>query len=295
MIGVCAPSSYVTPETLEKGIAALEAKGFKVRLHPQTFARLHQSAGTAAEKVAALHELFADPSIRAVWAAGGGNRALDLLERLDWDLIRANPKPFVGFSDATALLNAIAARAGFPAVHGPVLSRVEAGPELDALLDILAGRVVSLPMSGVRIFRNGVARGPMLGGNLALTLCLAGTRDFLPCEGAILFLEDIGEETSRIDRAFIQLARLGVFQSISGLVLGAFSDLKDTGRPFGFTMDEIVAESLEGREIPIITNAPFGHRGPLYPLPVGGWARLEASEAGCRLSCATDQAAFGSP
>ncbi len=285
-IGVCAPSSFVEPSDLAPGIAALEARGFSVRVHPQTFARLNQSAGTHAEKLSALHDLFADPSVRAIWAAGGGNRALHLLPHLDWALIAANPKPFVGFSDATAILNALAARANIPALHGPVLKRVREGAELDHLLALLGGQSADLPMEAAKILKPGRAAGSFVGGNLSLVQCLAGTRDMPACAGSILFLEEVGEEISRVDRAFAHLARLGVFGEISALILGNFGDLKDTGRPFGFTMEDIVAEHLEGYDIPVVLNAPFGHQGPFYALPVGGRGNLEADESTCRLNCA---------
>lgn len=275
VIGVCSPSSFVTPDDLADGISALESRGFRVEIHPQTYARWHQSAGTHTEKVVALHELFAAPHIKAIWAAGGGNRALHLLDRIDWDLIRAHPKPFIGFSDSTALLNAMAARAGLTTIHGPVLKRVRKGAELDHLLKLLGGETVCLPMDEAEIFRPGIAQGPLFGGNLALIQCLVGTRDMPDGSGAILFLEDVGEEISRIDRGFAQLARAGIFRNIAGLVLGNFADMKDTGRPFGLTLRDIVAEHLDGRDIPIILNAPFGHSGPLYALPIGGQGKID--------------------
>lgn len=292
-IGICAPSSFVEADTLAPGLAALQAKGFRVHIHPQTYARWDQSAGTHAEKIAALNDLFSDANIKAVWAAGGGNRALYLLDRIDWSLIRANPKPFIGFSDSTALLNAMAARADVTSFHGPVLTRLREGDELNHLLKLLSGESVSLPMEQARILYPGAAEGPMIGGNLALIQCLAGTRDMPDAKGAILFLEEVGEETSRIDRAFAHLARAGMFQNIAGLVLGQFSDLKDTGRPFGFTIDDIVAEHLADRNIPVVTNAPFGHTGPLYALPVGGWGRLDAQNGLCRLVCGSDRVQTG--
>ncbi|MCB9979038.1 MAG: LD-carboxypeptidase [Rhodospirillales bacterium] len=285
-IGVCSPSSFVLPDDLAAGISALESRGFRVRIHPQTYARWNQSAGTHAEKISALHDLFTDPDIRAVWAAGGGNRALHLLDRIDWDLIRNHPKPFIGFSDSTALLNTMTARAGLTTIHGPVLKRVRKGAELDHLLKLLSGESVCLPVDEVEIFRPGIAQAPLFGGNLALIQCLVGTHDMPDCSGAILFLEDVGEEISRIDRGFAQIARAGIFRKIAGLVLGHFADMKDSGRPFGLTLRDIVAEHLDGCDIPIILNAPFGHSGPLYALPVGGEGQIEArTDGSARLTC----------
>jgi muramoyltetrapeptide carboxypeptidase len=285
-IGVMAPSGYVEKADMLAAKEFLQAKGFSVFLHPQYESRFNQSAGTSEEKAAALHDLFADTTVKAIFAAGGGNRALHLLEKLDYDLIAANPKIFMGFSDVTALLNTFYSKAGLVTFHGPVLNRIVSldDEQFSFALDLLAGRDVEYPVEQCRILKEGTAEGALVGGNLSLFHLLPNT-DFAPaCDGAILFLEDWREEMSKIDRMFLQLRRTGVFSEISGLVCGNFGEPGDSGRPYGFTLDEIILEHAEGYGFPIVLDAPFGHGDKLYPFPVGGKARLSATDGLVSLS-----------
>lgn len=282
-IGVMAPSSHVELCDLDKAGTVLENKGFKVFIHPQSLARLQQSAGSHAEKIAALHELFADPSVKAIIAAGGGNRALHLLDKIDYNLIEENPKILMGFSDVTALLNAIYAKTGLTTYHGPVFKKLADYEPLDAMLAVLAGEKATYDLRPARVIREGEARGPMIGGNLCLFQYLCGTAFMPDADGAILFLEDCNEELSRIDRMLLHLRRMGVLERICGLLLGEFSDMKDTGRPFGFTLEDLVREHTDGLNIPIVMDAPFGHGKNLPVFPVGGMARLTADGADAAL------------
>ncbi len=278
-IGVFAPSSFVEKADIEAACALMEGKGFEVYVHPQTYARHGQIAGTLAEKLEAINALYTDPSIDVIWAAGGGNRALGLIDHLDYSLIKDTPKPMVGFSDVTALLNAITVHTGITNIHGPVFKTLPKHAQLDALL---AGDF-SMPLGGAHVLRAGTAEGPLFGGNLSVFQYLPGTLpSFL--KGAILFLEDCNEEISRIDKMLIQLKRLGVFDEIGGLLLGQFGDAPETGRPFEFSLPDIVAEHLDGRDIPVILNAPFGHGDKLYALPVGGKATLDTTQPALILS-----------
>ncbi|MCC6598226.1 MAG: LD-carboxypeptidase [Alphaproteobacteria bacterium] len=268
-IGVMAPSSYVEKDDIERSKAALEARGYKVYIHPQTYARHNQTAGTHEQRVKALHELWDRADINTIWAAGGGNRSLYLLESLDYDLFRAKPKNFVGFSDSTSLLNAICARSGLLTVHGQVFKNLYHFRHLGETLALLAHEGPPMPLENPDILNPGEACGPLVGGCLSLFQYLPGTPDCPHLEGALLFLEDSSEHLSRIDRMFAHMKRLGVFQKISGLILGEFHDLKEGTRPFGFTMPDIVLDCLDGRDIPVIMNAPFGHGSNLFPLPLG--------------------------
>ena len=276
-IGVMAPSSFVERDDIEKSKAVLEDHGYTVTIHDQTFARLNQSAGDVAHKIEALHALYADSSIDAIWAAGGGNRALYMLEELDYDIIDSNPKPLIGFSDVTALLNAIAAQTGQVGFHAQVFKHLHTFEGLDQTLAVLSGKETSMPLSDADIIQDGAAEGLLVGGNLSLFHYLAGTNDCPPLQDSILFLEDTGDEMNRFDRMFIHMQRMGVFDQIGALILGEF-DTQDTGRPFGFTLQDIALEALGDRDIPVVMNAPFGHGKKLYPLPVGAHANLDTAK-----------------
>lgn len=277
-IGVMAPSSRIDAADLENGANALRAKGYKVLIHPQCHAKLHQSAGTNEQKRDALHDLVRDPEVKAVFFATGGNRALHILDLLDYKMIKKHPKIYMGFSDNTALLNAIAAKSGLVTYHGPTVKRLPKNPQMDFNLSLLSGKESSIPMTGAKIFRDGSAKGTLIGGNLSLFQYLVESGEIPHPKGAILFLEDIAEEYSRIDRDFCYLRRCGLLEKIGGLVLGQFSDMRDSGTPFGFSFEDIIAEHTAGLNIPIVMNAPFGHDTDLYAMPIGRKAELSGHQ-----------------
>lgn len=275
-IGIMSPSSYVEKADIRSAEKVLRDHGYKVLIHPQTFARDRQSAGTSEQKVEALHALFANKDVKAIIAAGGGNRSLHILDELNFGLIKKNPKILMGFSDATALINAVHARTGLVTFHGPVAKRLSkiSASDLAQAFDLLAGAKTSYAFGNAKTVRAGKAKGPLIGGNMAMLQSLIGGKDLPSLDGAILFLEDTGEETSRIDRTFCQFRRSGLFKKLSGLVLGEFSDRKDTGRPFGFTLEDIVRDHTRGLKYPVVMDAPFGHGARLCTFPVGTKAVL---------------------
>lgn len=277
-IGIMAPSSRIDAADVQAGCAALHARGYKTFIHPQTYEQLHQSAGTNDQKRDAFHDLVRNPDIRAVFFATGGNRALHLLDKIDYGLVAANPKIYMGFSDNTALLNSISARSGIVTYHGPTLKRLPTNNQIDFNLSFLSGHEKTIPLDGAKIFREGSAEGTLIGGNISLFQYLIASGDSPDANGAILFLEDCHEEWSRIDRAFGYFRRIGLFDKIDGLVLGQFTNMLDTGTPFGFTFNEIIAEHTQGLDIPILSHAPFGHdKNVNFIMPVGALVRLDGT------------------
>lgn len=271
-IGVMAPSSYIEREDIEKSKTLIESLGFKIFIHPQTYERDRQSAGTALQKTLALQGLWQRPDIKAIWAAGGGNRALHLLEKINFEAMKRNPKTLIGFSDVTALLNAIYAHTGLPGIHGPVFKHVHEDcrrNDVQAVLDLLQGKHEAISLAGAKILRAGTAEGILIGGNLSIMMHLAGTVHMPKTKGAILFVEDASDHLSRFDRMFWHLRAHGVLKSLAGLVVGKFTDVQEGKRPFGFTLEEIILEHTEDYNYPILMDAPFGHGDVLKPFPVG--------------------------
>ena len=278
-IGVMAPSSRFPQADLEAASKILQGYGYKVFIHPQCYETLHQSAGTHAQKIAALHELSADKNINAVFFAAGGNRALHLLDKIDYDLIARHPKIYMGFSDCTALLNAFAARCGLITWHGPTLRKFHVGHnQADANIRLLEGKDKIIPLDAATVLKPGTATGRLFGGNLNVFRRLIGSREMPPIDDAILFFEDCNEETSRLDAEFCFLRRSGIFDKASAIIFGQFTNLLDTGTPFGFTFEDIIAEHTHGLNIPILMNAPFGHAEDLYAMPIGAHATLRNAQ-----------------
>lgn len=283
-IGVCAPSSYVEEELLNSGIALLTQWGFEVSIHPQTFAQHHQSAGTDKEKLSALHELYKDPEIKAIYAAAGGQRALHLLPHLDLQLIKNNPKPIIGYSDITSLLNYIHAQTGIVNWHAPVLKQLSPSINATYLQHAISGSPQSYSWETSSIYQNGCVTAPVIGGNLSVLQAMIGTEYAPKFNDAILMLEDIGEEYSSLDRTLCHLKHAGIFSALKGLIFGTFSNMKDTGRPFGFSFHDIITEHIEGLNIPIAIKAPFGHADLNYPLPIGHQITFEVNDQTAELS-----------
>lgn len=288
LIGVMAPSSRVDKAKIDAGVAALEKRGYRVYVHPYTWKKHGQSAGTAREKAKALHDLFRRPAIKAIICAGGGNRAAAMLPLLDFDLIKKNPKILLGYSDITALINAIYKETGMTAFHGPTLRGIGGGSpgkiQIDQCLALLCGEETSIPMPRAKMLRPGRASGPLIGGNLSLIASLMGTPWEPDFSGKIVFIEDCEDELSRYDRMLRQLAQAGAFHKAAGAIFGTFTNNKDTGSlPFGFTLEEIIRDALHGTKIPAVMNAPFGHGKDLYTFPVGGTGHLACGSRECFL------------
>jgi muramoyltetrapeptide carboxypeptidase len=285
-IGVMAPSSYVEKDDIEKSKTALEKKGYKVFVHPQTYERENQSAGTHLQKTLALQGLWQREDIKAIWAAGGGNRALHLIKSINFDAMKKKPKILVGFSDATVLLNAVYAHTDLPTFHGQVFKNVHKYGQLDELLDLLAGKAISMPQENAKIIQDGKAEGVLVGGNLSMFTCLPTVLPGEFWKDGILFLEDVNEEASRIDRAILHLKNLGVLKSVKGIVFGQLEKTQETGRPFGYNLEDIIREHTQDLGIPVVMNAPFGHGGVLHPLPIGIKAKLKAEKGKISLETA---------
>jgi muramoyltetrapeptide carboxypeptidase len=276
-IGVMAPSSIVKREDIEKSKAVLEGRGYTVFVHPQTFEQHHQSAGNVLQKSLALQGLWQRPDIDVIWAAGGGNRGLMLLETINFEKMKGQNKTLIGFSDTTPLLNAISHHIDITTVHATVFRDLHNHKDLDSTLKLLNGDIREYNLDTASILQIGQAEGKLYGGCLSLFHLLAGTDDCPDLGGAILFLEDASDHISRFDRMFCDLRRKGVFEKISGLILGEFHDLQDNKNSFGFSLEDIVLEHTGDFEGPIVMNAPFGHGKNNTPLPIGQRSRLMAA------------------
>lgn len=281
-IGIMAPGSSIDPEAFKFGCFTFESAGYQVVPDEQCYKKHHQSAGTAKDKAEALEELYLNDQINAIILASGGNRTLHFLDLIDFNVISHNPKIIMGYSDCTALLGAIQAHTGQCVIHGPTITWFgkdnisDKAGQLDKVLACLQGDLTDMDMSQATSICSGEAQGPLIGGNLSLIMHMIFTRWCPDLKGAILYLEDTGDELSWLDRDFWYLKETGILQEISGLVLGGFS-LGDSGRPFGFTLEDILKEHMADLDIPIVTNAPFGHNDVLHPLPFGAHGVLKAS------------------
>jgi len=272
-VAVVAPAGPFERTALEAGLAVLERR-YSVHLAPELFARQRYLAGSDAQRLAQLTAALADPDIEAVFCARGGYGAMRLLPALEG--LAPAPKPLVGFSDITAL-HAWLQRNGLISVHGPVLTQLG---KLDAqtherLFTLLEDGAPAAPLQGADTYVPGVAEGPLQGGTLAVLSRLLGTPYLPPLEGAVLLLEDVGEQPYRLDRMWTHLALAGVFRQVRGIVLGAFTGCEP--REAEYTSAQVLRDLAAETGLPCAAGFPIGHGERNEPVPLGVRVRLDAA------------------
>lgn len=290
-IALVAPAGpLLERDDLARAVALCRALGYEPALSPGAGRRLGYLAGADDERLADLNAALHDPAVDAIWCLRGGFGVTRILDRVDFDPLARRPRPLIGFSDITALLLAALAEAGVVTFHGPVarasmpafsrahFERVLAAPTP-------AGKLGRLPAKpGVLIPREdrivtlagGSAEGPLLGGNLTLLQCLVGTRFFPDLEGAILFLEDVGEDLYRVDRILAHLRMVGALERLAGVAVGRFTDLKRHTSDGALGFDEVLETYFGPLRVPVAYGFPFGHIDDQWTLPLGVRARLDA-------------------
>ena len=280
----------------EVAAESLSAMGFKVREAPHLRARYGHFAGTPGQRAADLNAMFADPSVHGILAVTGGSGANRVLPLLDYDLIRRKPKFLGGFSDITALLNAVHARTGLVTFHAPVASsewndfsvQNFRAVVMDAQAHTLRNAVDKADLLAQRenritTLRGGRARGPLVGGNLAVLTSLAGSPYLPSFDAAILFLEDTNEFIYRVDRMLSTLKLMGALDRLAGVVVGAFTNC-NPGEGFGtLTLDEVFDDYFLPLNVPVYRGAMIGHIRRKFTVPVGQEAEIDADAGTLRL------------
>ncbi|MFU8826378.1 MAG: S66 peptidase family protein [Brevefilum sp.] len=285
-IGVIAPSDPVFPDQVEKlqaGIDYLEAQGFKVKTGAYLTASTLGYAATPQEKAEDINRMFADPKIKAIICAQGGDSANAPLEWIDWEIIRQNPKIFLGLSDITVLLNAIYHHTGLVTFHGNDMlwgfgNNLDDYERREFLRTLVNGLVGPIPANRTRIcMRGGQAQGKLLGGNLRCLLKLAGTPHWPDFANSILFVEAYEISPTACHTAFHQLHQMGIFHQVRGAVVGYIYSMqhRNTPRPH---MEDVLLEVSQDFHFPILKMNEFGHNCPNTVLPVGGEVFLDADQ-----------------
>lgn len=284
-VALISPSSPLTEqEPVEAIAAAIAAAGYRVWTGEST--RGAEPDGYAAPveaRVRDIHRAFSDPRVRAVWCTRGGGTAWRLLERLDWDLIAANPKPFIGFSDVTTLHTAIAQRCGLVTFHGPTANRLlQWGPEdfswgsLRRALEMGGCLAIENPPGEpVLCLRPGRAEGLLTGGNLSLIAAGVGTPWQIDARGKILYLEDVGEAVYALERMLYQLRYAGILHQAAGIILGAFTDCRNARRE-DYGPEAMVRDFFRGFPRPVLLNLRSAHTHPMVTLPLGTVCCMDA-------------------
>jgi len=284
-IGVVAPSSRVESgdEKLEHGTRFLENLGFEVVVGKHVCSNTLGYAASPLEKAEDINRMFANPAIKAILCAQGGDTANACLSELDWQLIRENPKIFGGISDITVLLNAIYARTGLVTFHGNDLMwgfgrKPTPYDSQEFLHRLVEGRIGNIPANRPRqTIRRGRAEGRLLGGNLRCLLKLAGTHYLPDFNGAILFLESLGFDPASCDCMLRQLKQMGIFDQVHGVIIG-YIDGVDNDPQANINMQDVLLNITGEYIFPILKVNDFGHNCPNTALPVGARVRIDAND-----------------
>ena len=289
---LCPSGRPANPSQLLQGKCTLEELGFRVLVGKHALNRYGDFAGTDEERLADFHEAWANPEVKALIACRGGNGAIRLLPRIDYDLIRNNPKLFMGASDITGFHLAIHKKTGLVTLHGTGAEFMKATRytyeihkraltsrlPLGEILDPVAESPYPPPSPPCRmVISEGRASGPLIGGNLTLIAQTMGTPYEIDTKDAILFLEDVQEEPHILDSMLTQLSLAGKFRAAAGIMVGAVVD----GEPQGafltnFSFEELLQQHLGDLGIPVIYGLRLGHTKDKCVLPIGVQATFEA-------------------
>jgi muramoyltetrapeptide carboxypeptidase len=288
-VGLISPSSYVSdPDELAFAQRFCEFFGLKWKMGKNVGQRFGYLAGTAQQRVDDMHSMFADPSIAGVFCIRGGYGSAQMLDKLDYELIRRNPKVFLGYSDITALHLALTQRAGLITFHGPVsLSHLTDWSQQHLRSTIFEtkpiGSVTNPPESNplrpghtLRTVRGGTARGQLAGGNLTLLTTTLGTPYEIDTTGKILLMEDVGEDIYRIDRMFTQLKLAGKLKAAVGIIIGECANCPPPNVSSAYSLGEVIDYLLGDLGIPVFFGLSFGHTIDQVTLPIGAMAAMDA-------------------
>lgn len=283
-IGIIAPGFQPDPEKLENGIQYLQNLSFSIVRGESLKAKYGYLAGTDQLRVDDVHQMYSDPEISAIICARGGWGCLRLLDKLDYDLIKKNPKVIIGYSDITTLQLAIWEKTKLPSLSGSMVA-VEMDQKMESFTEKhFWGQINNLESiyqsqfdtNITQSWNDGQAKGTLLGGCLSMVAHLLGTPYSPDYTNCILFLEDVGEESYRIDRYLAQLKQAGVFSKINGLILGNFIENENTEpKETTFTIEEVLKQYFIDVDFPVTYNFPYGHGDRKFTMPIGADAIID--------------------
>ncbi len=262
-VAVLSPASYPQAERLSHGLDALHSVGFEPFLGAHALSKENgYFAGKTEQRLLDIHAAFLDPGVHAILCTRGGYGSNYLLEKLDLDLIRANPKPLLGYSDITCVQTWLLDQLGLPSFHAPMVAAdfaLKDGVDRDSLLAALGGKRWTLGKeAGLRILRPGKATGVLYGGCLSILGASLGTRYAPRTEGKLLFLEDQGVKPYQLDRLLRQMMLAGKFEGVTGVIFGEMLNcLSPQQSPEA--MDSAILRVLDGLNGPIAIGLRSGH------------------------------------
>jgi muramoyltetrapeptide carboxypeptidase len=294
-VGVVSTSAPVSKDQLDQVIGYFESCGHPVKVGAHTLDDFGYLAGSREDRLADLEAMFRDPDVSLIVPANGGKGAAGLLDGLDYDLIRANPKVFTGISDPAALCNGLAAAAGLHTLHGPSgvdFSRRPVNSQtMDAFWDMVRGPIAGKQIADdtwrhYRLAAGQHVNGPAIGGHLGTIQALIGTPWMPPLAGAVLFVEEVAVPWMRIDAMLTHLRLAGVLDAISALVVGTPVECEQ-GDALDASLDDLILRCVPD-SLPVITGVDFGHTPRKIPFVVGARIEISANDPGATVTYLDD-------
>src|SRR5258708_4750667 len=281
-IALICPAGYMPREKAATCIETLQLWGYRLDIvYTLGGPSENYFSGTDDRRLAELQQKLDDPEIKAVLCGRGGYGLTRIIDRVDFSRFVKSPKWIIGFSDVTVLHAHIWSNYKIATLHAPMAGAFNDGGVdsvyVESLRQTLAGRAAVYTCPAHSFNRPGQATGRLVGGNLSLLAHLSGTSSDIKTKGKILFLEDVGEYRYNIDRMLYQLKRSGKLDQLAGLIIGGFTEVKDTTRPFGATVEEIIREIVKEYDYPVCFGFPVSHERENYALKIGVKHTLEVS------------------
>ncbi len=272
-IGILCPGGYMPYEKAQTAIAVLQEWGYEVVTGSTLGSQFNYFSGTDEQRLNDMQQMLDDDTIRAILCARGGYGTGRIIDQLNFKKCRKNPKWIIGFSDITILHCHLFSKYKIASLHSSMASAFNnhgfKNAFVQSLRKTLSGEKTVYECGAHAFNRRGIASGRLIGGNLSLITHLLGTPSAIRARRKILFIEDTGEYLYNIDRMLYQLKRAGILDKIAGLIVGGFTEMKDTSVPFGQTVEEIIRDIVKDYEYPVCFNFPVSHGIENFALKIG--------------------------
>lgn len=283
-IGLVCPAGFMPMEKITTCIQTLETWGYRVKLGKTLGGNsTTYFSGTDAERLADLQDMINDDEVKAILCARGGYGTGRIIDQLDFKKFKESPKWIIGYSDITVLHCHLYSNYYISSLHAPMAGAFnDGGAEnefVQSLKNSLEGKKQKYTCAVHDFNRKGEAIGELVGGNLSLLAHLNGTDSDIKTKGRILFIEDVGEYTYNVDRMLHQLKRSGKFSKLAGLIVGGFTEMKDTERPFGQTVEEVIRDIVKEYDFPVCFGFPVSHTDNNYALKIGVGYKLKVTKS----------------
>lgn len=289
LIGITCPAGYMAAEKAITCIRTLQRWGFEVMVGKTLGSQSkNYFSGTDEQRRDELQAMLDDKNINAILCGRGGYGMGRIIEQLDFTAFRKNPKWIIGFSDITVLHAHLQMKCNIASLHAPMAAAFNdngyKNKYVKSLHDALLGKKANYNCKPHSFNKQGTVSGILIGGNLSLLAHLSGTSSAIDTKGKILFIEDIGEYVYTIDRMLYQLKRCGKLTNLAALIVGRFTDMKDTERPFGKKVYEVIKEIIAAYNYPVCYNFPVSHGKENYALKIGGHYEVKVGKNNVTLS-----------